>query len=67
MTRYSIESRTRKYIKGYGFLSFARKYINQIVDKGLNASIKVVDKTGEFIWNEIADAVNKSNDDKIVE
>ena len=66
MTWYSTEPRTRKYIKGYGFLSFARKYINQIVDKGLNASIKVVDKTGKFIWNEIADAVAKSNDDKIV-
>ena len=24
--RYSIEPRTRKYVKGYGFLSFARKY-----------------------------------------
>ena len=66
MTWYSTEPRTRKYIKGYGFLSFARKYINQIVDKGLNASIKVVDKTGKFIWNEIADAVTKSNHDKIV-
>ena len=26
MRQYSIESRARKYIKGYGFLSFARKY-----------------------------------------
>ena len=26
MWRYSIEPRTRKYVKGYGFLSFARKY-----------------------------------------
>ena len=24
--RYSIEPRFRKYIKGYGFLSFARKF-----------------------------------------
>ena len=24
MTRYSIELRTRKYVKGYGFLSFAK-------------------------------------------
>ena len=24
MTRYSIKPRTRKYIKGYGFLLFAR-------------------------------------------
>ena len=26
MQRYSIEPRTRKYVKGYGFLSFTRKY-----------------------------------------
>ena len=26
MRRYSIEPRTRKYVKGYGFLSFARKF-----------------------------------------
>ena len=25
MMRYSIEPRTRKYVKGYGFLSFMRK------------------------------------------
>ena len=25
MRRYSIEPRTRKYVKGYGFFSFARK------------------------------------------
>ena len=28
MKRYSIEPRTRKYVKGYGFLSFGRKYEN---------------------------------------
>ena len=26
MRRYSIEPRTSKYVKGYGLLSFARKY-----------------------------------------
>ena len=25
--RYSIEPRERRYVKGYGFLSFARNYI----------------------------------------
>ena len=65
MTRYSIEPRTRKYVKGYGFLSFARKYKKQILDKGLDASKKVVHKAGEFIKNKIVDAVTKSNDDNI--
>ena len=40
MSRYSIEPKTRKYVKEYGFLSFARKYKKQILDKGLNASKK---------------------------
>ena len=30
MMRYSIEPRTRKYVKGCGFLSFARKYKKQL-------------------------------------
>ena len=29
MTRYSVEPRTRKYVKGYGFLSFARNLSNK--------------------------------------
>ena len=36
MTRYSTEPRTRKYVKGYEFLSFARnlfnKYGKQLLD-----------------------------------
>ena len=70
MGRYSIEPRTRKYVKRYGFLSFARKYKKQLLDTGLaavkTASKKVVHKTSEFLGNKIADAVTKSNDDKIV-
>ena len=46
-----METKTRKYIKGYGFLSFARKYKKQILDKGLDASKKVVYKACEFIRN----------------
>ena len=29
MRRHSIEPRTRKYVKGYGFVSLARKYKNR--------------------------------------
>ena len=42
MTQYFIEPRTRKYVNGYGFLWFARKYEKQLLDKGLDASKKVV-------------------------
>ena len=70
MRRYSIEPRTRKHAKGYGFLSFARKNKKQLFDTGLDAlkttSKKVVHKTGKFVGNKIADVVTKSNDDKMV-
>ena len=69
--RYSTEPRFRKYIKGYGFLSFARKLGNKYVKKLMDtttktgiyaakiASIGVVQKTaettGNLIGNKIAD------------
>ena len=75
MTRYSIEPRTRKYVKGYWFLSFLRnlsnKYGKKLLDTattiGLDAlkatSKKVVHRaaeaTGEFIGNKIADEIVK--------
>ena len=41
MDHYSIEPRTRKYVKGYGFLSFARnlskKCRKQLLHTGLDA------------------------------
>ena len=70
MWRYSIEPRTRKQIKGYGFLSFARKYKKQFLDTGVDslkaASKKRDHKTGEFLRNKIADKVIMTIDDKIV-
>ena len=69
MRRYSTEPRTRKYVKRYGFFSFASKYKKQLLNTGLDAvetdSRKVVHKAGEFLGNKIADAVTKSTDDKI--
>ena len=38
----------------------------QIIKKELDTFEKVVHKAGEFIGNKIADAVTKSNDDKII-
>ena len=35
--RYSIEPRERRYVKGYGFLSFARNFGNK---KLMNTAIK---------------------------
>ena len=39
--RYLIEPRERRYVKGYGFMSFARnfsdKYSKSLMDKGIDA------------------------------
>ena len=73
MSWYFIEPRTRKYVKKYGTLSFARgffnKYRKELLDTGLDtlktASKKVIYKaaeaTGEFIGNKIADKIAKTN------
>ena len=69
--RYSTEPRFRKYVKSYGFLSFARKFgekygkklIDTTTKKGIDAaktaSKRVVQKTAEatvdFIGNKRAD------------
>ena len=57
MAQQSIEPRIRKYDKGYGFLSFARKYKKQLLNTGLDTSKKLVHKAREFIGNKIADTV----------
>ena len=35
------------------------------MDKGLDASKKLVHKAGEYLGNKIADAITESNDDNI--
>ena len=70
MQQYSIKQRTRKFVKGYGFILFARKYKKQFLDTQLDAvktvSKKVVCKTSDFLGNEIVYPEAKSNADKIV-
>ena len=41
MTRYSIEPRTRKYVKRYGFLSFARNLSNKYGEQLLDDATKM--------------------------
>ena len=71
--RYSTETKYRKYVKGYGFLSFARTFCNKYgkklmdtatkigIDAAKTASKRVVQKTaeatGDLIGNKIADKV----------
>ena len=69
--RHSTEPKFRKYVKGYGFLSFAKKFGDKYdkklmdtatktgIDAAKTASKKVLQKaaedTGDLIENKIAD------------
>ena len=67
--RYSIEPRERRYVKGYGFLSFARNFNDKYCKSLRNASktfAKTAGKeileetakvTGDLIGNKIADKI----------
>ena len=71
--RYSLEPNCRKYVKGYGFLSIARKfgdkYRKKLMDSATKtgkdfaktASKRVIQKTseatGDLIGNKIADKI----------
>ena len=75
--RYSMEPRGRRFIKGYGFMSFARnfsdKYSKYLMDKGIDVSkkfaktacIKILKKTanatGDLIGNKIADKITSAS------
>ena len=71
--RYSIEARERRYVKDYGFLSFARnlnkKYVQKLADsaeKSATDAFKIASKraiqntaeaTGDLVGNKIADKI----------
>ena len=64
MMRYSIEPRFRKYVKGYGFLSFAKIYLMDTATKTGMDTAKIASKrdvqktaeaTGNLIGNKMAD------------
>ena len=71
--RYSTQPKFRKYVKGYGFLSFARKFGDKYgkklmdtatktgIDAAKTASKRVVQKTaeatGDLIGNKIANKI----------
>ena len=40
MLRYSVKPRTRKYVKAYGFLSFARNRLTNVEKKLLDTAAK---------------------------
>ena len=70
---YSIEPRERRYVKGYGFLSFARKlnnkYGQKLVDSAKKSAAdafkiaskraiqKTAEATGDLVRNTIANKI----------
>ena len=70
--KYSIEPRDRVYVKGYGFMSFARsisnKYWKKLVDAAKKSATdaiktskraiqKTAEATGDLVGNKIADKI----------
>ena len=57
MRRYSIEPRTRKYVKGYGFFFNLLENLKKkhLLDTELDVSKKIVHKTGEYLGNKTAE------------
>ena len=71
--RHSLEPEYRKYVKGYGFLSFARNFGDKYGRKLMNTAIKTgkdfatiagkkivyksAEATGDLICNKIADKI----------
>ena len=49
---YSKDSQVRKYVKGYGFMSFAKnfesKYDKKFLNKGISASKRVKNTASKF-------------------
>ena len=80
--RYSLELRDRIYVKGYGFMSFARRMSNKYGKKRVDtakksaedaiktASKRVIQKTaeatGDLIGNKIADKITSVSKKKYI-
>ena len=63
--RFSIEPRERRYVKGYGFMSFARNF-NDKYGKSLRDATKTFAKTaGKEILKETAEAIGDLIGNKI--
>ena len=64
---YSIDPRERRYVKGYGFLSFARNFCDKYSKSLIDASKKFAKTAGKQILKETAKATGDLNDSKIAD
>ena len=69
--RYSIELKERRYLKGYGFMSFARnfsdKYSKSLMDKGIDLSKTFAETAGKKILKKTAKATRDLIGNKIAD
>ena len=68
---YSIEPGERRFVKGYGFMSFARyfsdKYSKSLMDKGIDVSKTFAKTAGKKILKETAKATGDLIGNKIAD
>ena len=65
--RYSIEPTGRRYVKGYGFLSFARNFNDKCAKPLRNASKTFAKTAGKEILKETAKATEDLIGNKIAD
>ena len=61
--RYSIKPRERRYIKGYGFMSFARNFGNKYGEKLINTAIKTSTNFSNKYSKRLKDTATKAGKD----
>ena len=61
--RYSIEPRERRYVKGYGFMSFARNFGNKYGKKLMNTAIKTGTNFNSKYGKKLTDTAIKTGKD----
>ena len=61
--RYSIKPRERRYVKGYGFMSFARNFGNKCGKKLMNIAIKTGTNFNSKYGKKLADTAIKTGKD----
>ena len=60
---YSIEPRERRYVKGYGFMSFARNFGNKYGKKLMNTAIKTGTNFNSKYSKKLTDTAIKTGKD----
>ena len=61
--RYSIEPRERRFVKGYGFMSFARNFGNKFGKKLMNTAIKTGTNFNSKYGKKLTDTAIKTGKD----